>query len=199
MTEKELINDDDLHLLKKQVAKGDQRAFRKIFDFFAPRLKQFAFSIVKTNDAASQIVDEVFIKIWSNKENSDTINNLKVYLYTATKNTALNYLSRKARQQITEPFDFINIELKDEQCPEQLLITSEIFGKIIAAVDELPPRCKIIFKLVREDGLKYKEVAEILNLSIKTVDAQMVIAVKKISEKVKIHFDLTPSFVKKIQ
>jgi RNA polymerase sigma-70 factor (ECF subfamily) len=56
-------------------------------------------------------------------------------------------------------------------------------------VEDLPSRCKIIFKLVREDGLKYKEVAEVLNVSVNTVDAQMVIAVKRISEKVKMHFD----------
>ena len=63
------------------------------------------------------------------------------------------------------------------------MITAELFRKIEKAVDELPPRCKMIFKLVRQDGLKYKEVAEILDVSTNTVDAQMVIAVKRISEK----------------
>jgi RNA polymerase sigma-70 factor (family 1) len=197
MNNNELLNDVASTLLKRQFAAGDQRAFRQIFDYFAPRLKQFAFAIVKKSDTALDIVDEIFVKLWRNKENMPAIQNLKVYLYTATKNTALNYLSRKAHQQITEPFDHINIELKDEQCPEQLLITAEIFRNIRAAVDELPPRCKMIFKLVREDGLKYKEVAEILNVSANTVDAQMVIAVKKIREKVNIHFDFLPAPVKK--
>ena len=65
--------------------------------------------------------------------------------------------------------------------------------KINAAIDQLPPRCKMVFKLVREDGLSYKEVGAILNISPKTVDAQMMIAVKQVSEKVKMDFDYFPS------
>jgi RNA polymerase sigma-70 factor (ECF subfamily) len=113
-------------------------------------------------------------------------------LYTAIKNTSLNYLSKKANEQIIEPFDFLDILLEENTSPEQNFISSEIMSKIQNAVEQLPPRCKMIFKLVRQDGLKYKEVADILNISENTVDAQMVIAVKKISEKVKSHFDFFP-------
>ena len=73
--------------------------------------------------------------------------------------------------------------MQEEQCPDQQMITADILKKIQEAVNDLPPRCKIIFKLVREDGLKYKEVADILNISVNTVDAQMVIAVKKSAKK----------------
>ena len=184
-TQNELV----LQGIKEKIALGDEKAFRQLFDCFAPKLIQFAFAIVREKDGSVEIVDEVFIKIWKQKELAPLIRNLKVYLYSAVKNTALNYLSGKARSAITEPFDFVTVQLQDEHCPEQQLITSEIFEKIRAAVEELPPRCKIIFKLVREDGLKYKEVAEILNISVNTIDAQMVIAVKRISEKVKMHFD----------
>jgi RNA polymerase sigma-70 factor (ECF subfamily) len=156
-------------------------------------LVRFAFSFVKAKDTAIELVDSVFVKLWKQKEQVSHIQNLKVYLYTATKNASLNYLSQKAYHSITEPFDYINIKLNDEQTPEQKLIHSEIQKKIIAAIDELPPRCKIIFKLVREDGLKYKETAQVLNISVKTVDAQMVIAVKRISEKVKDYFDCFPT------
>jgi RNA polymerase sigma-70 factor (ECF subfamily) len=60
------------------------------------------------------------------------------------------------------------------------MITAEMMTRMRQAIDSLPPRCKIIFKLIREDGLKYKEVAEILNISVNTIDVQMAIAVKKI-------------------
>ena len=73
------------------------------------------------------------------------------------------------------------------------MITAEIMKKIREAVNDLPPRCKMIFKLVREDGLRYKEVADILNVSVNTVDAQMVIAVKRIGQQVKVHFDFFPN------
>jgi RNA polymerase sigma-70 factor (ECF subfamily) len=142
-------------------------------------------------------VNEVFVKLWKGRDRVPGIHNLRVYLYTATKNASLNYLSRKANQLVTEPFDHISIQLREEQCPDQQLITAEIFNKIRMAIEELPPRCKMIFKLVREDGLKYKEVAEVLNVAVKTVDAQMVIAVKKISEKVKSEFEFFPGLATK--
>ena len=72
--------------------------------------------------------------------------------------------------------------------PEQLMMTAEIFRKMRYAINELPPRCQLIFKLVKEDGLKYREVAELLNLSVKTVENQMTIALRKIGQAV--HFKL---------
>jgi len=191
------LTEEMLPSVQQQIALGDQRAFRQLFDHYAQKLNRFAFSIVKNKDAATEIIDEVFIKIWKQKENVPAITHLTTYLYTATKNTSLNYLSRKAKEQISEPFDFINIELQEEDCPDQQMVTAEIFQNIRAAIEKLPPRCKMIFKLVREDGLRYQQVADILNISINTVDAQMVIAVKKISEKVKVHFDFFPNMAAK--
>ena len=187
-------NHDNLLSLKLLIAEGDEPAFRQLYNFFSEKLIQFAFALVKRRDAAMEIVDQVFIKIWLRRSNFTEVENIKVYLYAATKNTALNYLKEIAHQQITQPFDHLNIELREEECPEKQMINSEIFKKIKRAIEELPPRCKIIFKLVREDSLTYKEVAEILNISTNTVDAQMVIAVKKISEKVKGQFDFLPRF-----
>jgi RNA polymerase sigma-70 factor (ECF subfamily) len=79
------------------------------------------------------------------------------------------------------------------------MITKEMLQKIKQAADSLPPRCKLIFKLVREDGLRYSEVAEILSLSVKTIDAQMVIAVSKIREAVKATIETSRNniFIKK--
>lgn len=187
------LSDESLLYVKEQIAQGSQKAFKELYDCYSIKLVHFAYVIVKQRDASLEIVDEVFIKIWKNKSNIKEISNIKVYLYTAVKNTSLNYLSRKAKEQQTEPFDFINIQLNDESSPEQRLITSEIYQKIKTAVNDLPSRCKMIFKLVREDGLKYKEVAAVLNISENTVDAQMVIAVHRISEAVKGQFDFFPT------
>ena len=72
--------------------------------------------------------------------------------------------------------------------PEQLMITSEMFRRVKEAIGELPPRCQLIFKLIKEDGLKYREVAELLGLSLKTIENQMTIALKKIGHS--IEFDI---------
>ncbi|GAB3424206.1 RNA polymerase sigma-70 factor [Niabella aquatica] len=179
--------------LKQRVASGDEHAFRELFNLFAERLTVFAYSITRNKDAAVEIFDEVFIKIWKKKETLLEIDNLTTYLYTAIKNTSLNYISSKSRENSSKEFDFINIALSEDDRPDQQMISAEIFRKIKKAVEDLPPKCKIIFKLVREDGLRYKEVAEVLNISEKTVDAQMVIAVKRIAASVKGYFDYFPA------
>jgi RNA polymerase sigma-70 factor (ECF subfamily) len=167
------------------IAGNDQQSFRKLFDLFAHRLVNFSQALLHTRETAVEIVDDVFVKLWKNRQQALEIQNISVYLYTAVKNSSLNFLSKKAKEQVTDPFDFININISADQTPEQKMITEELFKKIESAVDQLPPRCKMVFKLVREDGLKYKDVADILNISVNTVDAQMVIAVRRISESMR--------------
>jgi RNA polymerase sigma-70 factor (ECF subfamily) len=179
--------------LLQKVAGGDQLAFRELYHTFHKRLHYFALALVKTKEAAEEIVEDVFIKLWNQRTTITQINHLRVYLYTATKNTALNYLSRKARESIVEPFDNIDISLQETGVsPEEIMITAETYQKIRQAVEGLPPRCKMIFKLIREDGLRYKEVSEILNISINTIDAQMAIAIQRITEAVRKEFEKFP-------
>jgi RNA polymerase sigma-19 factor, ECF subfamily len=188
--------DSSFMVALQQIAAGDQAAFKLVYASFYKRLYQFALAIVKTREAAEEIVEDVFIRIWQKRADLSAVRNLRVYLYTATKNTALNYLSKKARESITEPFDHINIGLDQTSVtPEQILITAEMFKKIQDTIEALPPRCKMIFKLVREDGLKYKEIAEILNITVNTIDVQMAIAVKRIATALEL--DLGYSLAKK--
>lgn len=182
--------DEPSGALKERIAASDPLAFRQLFEMYMDKLSSFATSIIKSPESAAEIVDEVFLKVWNNRSSITSINNLRVYLYSAVKNESLNHLSQKARRLVTEPFDEIDIQIGNHPDPEQLLITRELYQKIRAAVETLPPRCKMIFKLVREDGLQYKEVAEILNLSVKTIDAQMVIAVTRLREAVRQDFNL---------
>lgn len=179
--------------LLQKVALGDQLAFRELYHTYYKRLHYFAVAMVKTKEAAEEIVEDVFIRLWNQRGTVTQINNLRIYLYTATKNTALNYLSRKARESIIEPFDNIDITLQETGInPEQIMITAETYQKIRRAVEALPPRCKMIFKLIREDGLRYKEVSEILNISINTIDAQMAIAIQRITEALRKVFEKFP-------
>ena len=178
-------NDDSTSnpsILLRQVAAGDQAAFKEIYTCHYKSLYQFALAIVRTRDAAEEIVQNVFIRIWQRRTQLPPIQNLRVYLYTATKNTSLNYLSRKATENITQSFDHISIGIIGSVItPEEIMISDETDRKIHQAVDALPPRCKMIFKLIREDGLKYKEVSQILNIAVNTIDVQMAIAVKRIA------------------
>jgi len=182
-----------LTILQSQVAIGDTRAFRQIFDALFSNLTKFSFSFVHSKEAATEIVDELFVQLWIKRADIMKINDLRVYLYTATKNASLNYISKKAKQIEVEPYENLIVQMTDLVSPEQIMITKEMLQKIKEAVDSLPPRCKLIFKFVREDGLSYSEVAEILGLSVKTIDAQMVIAVARIRGKLMNVIETSPN------
>lgn len=182
-----------LSILQSQLAVGDTRAFRQIFDALFSNLTKFSFSFVHSKEAATEIVDELFVQLWVKRAEIMKINDLRVYLYTATKNASLNYISKKAKQIELEPYENLQVQMTDSVSPEQIMITKEMLQKIKEAIDSLPPRCKLIFKFVREDGLSYCEVAEILGLSIKTIDAQMVIAVARIRAKLMNVIETSPN------
>src|SRR5882757_5174854 len=125
-------------LRDKIAEKNDQQAFGKLYMAFIHYLLQFANSIIKDKQLAEEIVSDVFIKIWQNRKNITAIDNLKLYLYISTKNTALNYLSRHFRQE-TISIDEISMNAAPVSYnPEQLLITSEAVKKIEAAINDLP-------------------------------------------------------------
>ena len=167
--------------LQQRILENDETALAELYKLYYQKLIFFAKSILRTKELAEEVVEDVFIKLWCNRLEIVDIKNLNVYLYTAVKNTSLNRLSQQAKQLVSAPFDFLNIELDNELAnPQELMITAEMMNKMRHAIDTLPPRCKMIFRLIREDGLKYKEVAEILNISVNAIDVQMAIAVKKI-------------------
>jgi RNA polymerase sigma-70 factor (family 1) len=184
---------NDIETLQQRIALfNDQQAYNDLFLHFYYSLQQFAFSFLKSKQLSEETVSDVFIKIWEKRARLHTITNLKLYLFTSTRNTALNYLKKQKGLQNLPVEDYwveLNSVFFD---PEQLMVTAEMINKVQKAVNDLPPKCKMIFKLVKEEGLKYKEVASLLNLSIKTVENQMTIALKKIG--IEIGFDMSRSF-----
>ncbi len=171
-------------LIERIAVLGDQQAYKTFFQAFYKDLNRFAYSFVKSNEAAEEIVCDVFVNLWKNRIRLLEIENLKVYLYVAVKNLSIKHTNRNSRNDLIS-LDELSVEISSIGAypnPEEICISTEIAKSIHAAIQKLPPRCKIIYKLVREDGLRYKEVADILNLSVKTVDAQMTIATKKICQ-----------------
>ncbi len=163
---------------------NDQHAFAQIYIACMPNLLKFSKSIIKNNELAEEIVSDVFINVWQNRAEIGKIENFKLYLYVSTKNTSLNYLSRHFRKNVISLEEMsMNISMSPYN-PEQLLITSEAVNKINFEINKLPPRCKLIFKLAKEDRLKYNDIAQLLNISVNTIDNQMAIALKKISSAI---------------
>jgi len=181
-----------LRFLQTRIARfDDQQAYKELFLTLYPSLFSFTSAIIKSKPAAEEIISDVFIKIWEKRQDLELIVNLKVYCYVIAKNLSLNHLEKQKRITTLNIEDFSDSLTDVFIDPEQLMITSEMMERIKIAVDALPARCKMIFSLVKENDFKYKEAAEIMNVSIKTVENQLAIALKKIS--VSINFDLSRS------
>jgi len=158
----------------------DIKAYNQLYDLLSGGLCRFSRSLVKSNEVAEEIVSDVFIKLWQIRARLMDIGNLKVYLYTIARNFSLNYLSKKYRD-ITVTLDSIDVETTISG-PAEMCISADIVRQIRQAIQELPPQCKLVFQLVKEEGLKYKEVAAILDISPLTVRNQLAIAIRKIGE-----------------
>jgi RNA polymerase sigma-70 factor (family 1) len=168
--------------LQQRIFQNDQTAYKELFELFYNKLFRLAFIITKSRELSEEIVSDVFIGIWRRRENVLAINNLRLYLYVSVKNTSLNYLAQLTKTGFVslEELDFE--PLQPFSNPEQMLVTKEMNQRLYKAIQSLPPRCRMIFKLVKEDGLSYKEAATVLNLSVGTIDNQLVLAIKKLSK-----------------
>ena len=177
-----LENDDIKRLLTAIALNDDKAAYKELFILLHSRLKQFAYSILKSNEEAEELVSDLFIRIWEKRNQLSTIDSPVLYFYTSTRNLAFTRINRIKKQQ-SLPVEEWLVQMNSIYFdPERLMMTEEMMRQIKQAVNDLPPRCRIIFKLVKEDGLKYREVAELLHLSIKTIEAQMAIALRRIGK-----------------
>jgi RNA polymerase sigma-70 factor (family 1) len=156
-------------------------AFEELYKRHFIRLFRFCYSIVHQKEPAEEIVNDVFLKLWQKRAVQPPITNPGLYLYISVKNRSLNYLRDKASVHVEELSERCNAYIRFEATPESLFLGAETLQRIRTAINQLPPRCRLIFSLVKEDGLKQKEVARLLDLSIKTVEAQLAIALKKLA------------------
>jgi RNA polymerase sigma-70 factor (ECF subfamily) len=189
-----MLKPEEIKELQLKIAEhNDDHAFGQLYISYFQNLQKFANSIIKNRELSEEIVSDVFIKIWQNRAKLAEIENLKLYLYISTKNTSLNYLSRHFRKTTVSLNEMaLNIPSVTYN-PEKLMITDEAVKKIEFAIQNLPLRCRLIFKLAKEDGLKYKEISSLLNVSVNTIDSQMAIALKKISGAINFDFKKNPN------
>jgi RNA polymerase sigma-70 factor (family 1) len=177
----------DLQDIQQRIADEEQEALQTLYDLYSKRLFQLAYAIVRSKETAEEVVGDVFIQVWRKRARIRSLENFPFYLYVMTKNISRSYLRKWGNKrhlnldEVALPFYQI------DATPEDLMITGEAIQRINKAINDLPPKCRLIFKLVKEDGLKYREVAELLHLNLKTVDNQMGIAIKKIHSALQFH------------
>ncbi|OQP48050.1 hypothetical protein A4H97_29905 [Niastella yeongjuensis] len=170
MTEREII----------EGLKGDlQCVFDRVFDEFFPQMQFFATRLIGDGEEARDIVNQVFLSLWNLRSRFETLVNIKAFLYITTRNHCFNYLRRRQRQQAgKKEYESRLAVIADEHNVELRMIESEVMQKIYDKIEELPNRCKQIFKLTYLEGLHAGEIAKQLNISTSTVTTQRHIAIK---------------------
>lgn len=144
----------------------------ELFKTYYSPLVKLVYRMLKDADVSEDIVQDVFIKVWNNRHNLDENKSIKSYLYRSAINTSLNYIEKNKRSiQITK-IDSSLSSYSSNQTEEKVNL-KELEKKISIAIDTLPPKCKVIFVMSRYEELSYKEIAETLELSVKTVENQI--------------------------
>ena len=165
--------------LERLVKHDDYQAFESIFHHFYKTLCRYALKYVHSPEIAEEVVSDVFFKVWKNRGQIAIHTSLQAYLYMSVRNQALDYL--KSRSHLKTRYEELPLHLENGYAmPDEELIAEELDQQIEKAIDTLPPQCQTIFRLSRDKGLKYKEIAEQMNLSIKTVETQMGRALKQL-------------------
>ncbi len=189
-------HNDDAELLRL-IKKDDSGALKILFEKYFSALCFFASHFVKNTDLAEEVVSDIFLNVWLKRGKIQINVSLKSYLYTAVRNQSLNYLKKKNQS-------FEDIEVADREGEisylgaDDFIFYQETKDEIETLLQKLPEKREIIFRMNRLDGLSYKEIAEILSISVNTVQNQMVKAVKFLSEqypKLKKLLALVPFFL----
>jgi RNA polymerase sigma-70 factor, ECF subfamily len=165
----------------ERIRGGDQRAFDQLVVAYYERLCDFAFGFVRVREAAEDVVQDVFIRLWEQRTNL-RLDEPTAYLFRAVRNGAISVLRHeqvRARSDVLESIEPHVVESAAERYERD-----ELERAVQHAVDTLPDRCRLIFTMSRNHGLARGEIAAALGLSVRTVDAQIARAFKLIRQRV---------------
>lgn len=181
------MKEAELRRLIQLMGKNDGRAFEDFFNMLYPRFYRYAFLYLKSDVLCEELVSDVFLKLWNIRHKLNEIKQLEFYLFRSVKNQALTYLKHNSKQPV-EITEYIQSKLVDYKQPDNLLIAAELSVKIENAIFSLPKKCQAIFRMVREDGLSYKQIAVLLDISPKTVENQMTTALKRLRQTIEDYY-----------
>jgi RNA polymerase sigma-70 factor (ECF subfamily) len=156
----------------KRIQKGDMASFEALFNRFYPGLCAYARSLVGTKEVAEEVVQDVFYNIWKNRETIRIRYSVQSYLYRSAYNHSMMHLRKMRREYFMEDVSGPEPEMNAPD-PSQAIQLDEVSGLIAETLENLPERTREIFRMNRQEGMKYKEIAEKLSISEKTVEANM--------------------------
>ncbi|MGL4806876.1 MAG: RNA polymerase sigma-70 factor, partial [Bacteroidales bacterium] len=183
---------DDIIIRLKE---GNETAFTEVYNRYSRRLHYFANEYLQNSDESMDIVQNVFIQLYESAPGLDADSNLEAFLITSTKNACISQLRKnKVRQQYfqsTVQNMELELNLKALEAFEYSDVTfNEVRESVKTAIEELPPKCKEVFLMSRQKQMKYQEIAEVLDVSKRTVERRMTEALGLLKSKLKEFFIL---------
>ncbi len=155
--------------LFKQFIEGDKNAINELYSQYSKRLYRFAFGYLKTESDAQDIVQEVFVRLWNNRDKLKKDSNIEAYIFTIAKNTIISVFRKKiSEKEFLEDLKFKVV--KNSSDTEVQVDYSILSEKVKSTIDQLPPQRKKIYLLSKEKGLTNQKIADELNISVKTVE-----------------------------
>ncbi|RXK81191.1 RNA polymerase sigma-70 factor [Filimonas effusa] len=181
-----ILNGDNLHneeLIWRRLATGDEAAFRALFHSYNPGLYAAILKVVKTEEIAREMVQDVFLRVWQHREAVGLMEKPEGWLFRVASNLSLSYLRRQAVE-----YKWLNSVAGQEGNTDDTLNKvsfREAQQLLLQAIHALPPKRQLIFRLSREEQLSHAEIAEKLNMSQNTVKNQIVLARQSIEDFLK--------------
>jgi len=160
--------------LVKRFANGDMKAFDSIYSTFNQKMQKFIFTILKTEPDTEDIVQEVFVKVWENREKLKNYSSFNSYLFSIAYNTTISLLRTRVKEnKYVEYIKSVQIEVDEPDFVERFN-SEEMNEKLNLIIEKMPPRQREVFKMKYFQHCSYKEIAENMGISINTVENQVV-------------------------
>lgn len=171
-----------------KIADGDEIVFTRFMEHYSSHLYHYAFAILGQKESSEEVVSDVFFEVWRNRKDLIGINNINAWIQTITYRKAISCL-RKENGKNELLFDELEDFFFDSvQSPDEEMISKEEMVRINDAIQQLPPKCKHVFFLAKIDGLPYKDIADMLNISVKTINNHIAFALNEIAKSLNISF-----------
>ncbi len=172
-------------LILKQVSQGSEEAYAQLFHAYKDKLFAFIRRITTSDEKAEDLMQDIFLKIWLQRENLLDVENFNAFLFRSAQNHAINLIRRMAKETLILKEKQKQQDHSSALSPNELLYYKNFREFLNKAIDTLPPQQKTIYRLSREENLKQKEIAEQLGLSLSTVQNHLSRALHTLREKLK--------------
>jgi RNA polymerase sigma-70 factor (ECF subfamily) len=178
----------DIKDLLSRIARNERRAFDQFYAIYYGQVYRFTYYFLRNSNACREVIIDIFFSIWQSRKKLPEVKNIETYLYIIARNESKRYLD-KLTDSFMHYYEEIPFQIEAKEfSPEEKVLYEEMEVLLSEIINKLPEKCRVIYLMIREEGLKPKEIAKILSIQESTVRVQLKIAVEKLMTELRKHF-----------